>query len=178
MAGRDEYVIIGLNGTGRTLAAMLALSQNNKILLVDDDTVSETVFEQGYTKIDVGLLKGEAVRDAIKEINSKAIDNIKVMSEPIEASLEELEAKIGNLVVFCCKPYSNKTRAHIAKTLNNAAQHVYFCSYDDRGNYEILICADGGKDFSAVYDLPNSKENPNQYQAAATELFVTHMNKQ
>lgn len=173
MARNTEHVVIGLNGTGRTLAAILGICKKNKLILVDDDTVSESNYDQGYGAIDVGLLKAEAAKEAIREINSTA--DISIMDMPLEAALEELENKMGNLVVFCCKPLSNKTRCHIAKTLNTAAQSIYFCGFDDRGDYEICYSGNQSMTLEGLSHLPSSKENADNYRDAAEDLLYWYI---
>jgi len=174
MSRKDEYVVIGLNGTGRTLAGMLALSQNGTLILVDDDTVSEANFDQGYSDIDLGMLKAEAVKAAILEICSNA--NIKTITN-LDVAIEDLEGKIGNVIIFCCKPVSNKTRLHIAKTLSNAAQYMYFCAYDAAGNYDIFSCGNEPTNTEILNDLPSNKENSCMAKSAASAMFVQHMVK-
>lgn len=174
MSRKDEYVIIGLNGTGRTLAGMLALSQSGNLILVDDDKVSDANFEQGYSDIDLGMLKVEAVKAAIGEITDNG--NIRTLTN-LDVAIEELEGKIGNVVVFCCKPMSNKTRLHIAKTLSSAAQYMYFCAYDAAGNYDIFSCGNEPTNTDVLNELPSSKENVCMAKSAASTMFVQHMVK-
>jgi len=174
MSCRDEYVVIGLNGTGRTLAGMLALGLSGNLILVDDDTVSEANFEQGYSDIDVGMLKTEAVKAAIGEITYNG--NIQIFTN-LDIAIEQLEGKIGNVVVFCCKPVSNKTRLHISKALSSASQYMYFCAYNDVGNYDIFSCGNEPVNIDVLNDLPSSKENISMAKSAASAMYVQHVVK-
>lgn len=172
MVRKNEYVVFGLNGTGRNLAFMLAAQNQGTLILLDDEKATEAHFDQGYAPIDIGSLKTEAVREAILDTLPRA--SIKVFNN-LEQTLEILENKIGNVVFFCCKPVSNKTRLHIVKVLNNAAQHIHFCGYDASGNYDIFSYGNDSAGTDALNKLDSQKENVELAGAAAACMFTQQM---
>jgi hypothetical protein len=176
MSQNTNFAVIGLNKTGRTLAIMLGLTKTGTITLIDEDKVNESNYAQGYSELDLGMLKGEATKAAILEVvNGNA--NIKTLNS-IDVALEELESKITNTVVFCCKPISNKTKQHIWKSLEASCQGVYFCCYDEDGDYEVhqFGFGDGGYSSAVMEHFGSAKENTNKAADAASEMFTFCLN--
>jgi hypothetical protein len=176
MSQNTNFAVIGLNKVGRTLAIMLGLTKTGTITLIDEDKVSEGNYPQGYSEIDLGMLKTEATKATILElVNGNA--KIKVVNK-VETALEELESKITNTVVFCCKSMSNKTKQHIWKSLEASCQGVYFCCYDENGDYEVhqFGFGDGGYGSGAMEDFGSAKENTNKAADAASEMFAFCLN--
>lgn len=179
MSQNTNFAVIGLNKTGRTLAIMLGLTKPGTITLIDEDKVNESNYAQGYSDVDLGMLKTESVRLSILETINPNTSDIKIKTaNNIDAAIEELENKISNTVVFCCKPVSNKTKQHIWRSLEASCQGVYFCWYDDDGNYEVhqFGFGDAGYGSGIMEHFGSAKENTNKAADAASEMFTFCLN--
>jgi hypothetical protein len=176
MNQKTDFAVIGLNKTGRALAIMLGLTKTGTITLIDEDKVSESNYPQGYSELDLGMLKTGATKATILEVvNGNA--NIRVLNN-VDAALEELESKITNTVVFCCKSVSNKTKQHIWKSLEASCQGVYFCCYDEDGDYEVHQFGFGDTRYgcAVMEHFGAAKENTNKAADAASEMFAFCLN--
>jgi hypothetical protein len=175
MNQKTNFAVIGLNKTGRTLALMLGITKTGTITLIDEDKVNESNYPQGYSEVDLGMLKTEAVKLSILEtINPKTSDvNIMVVNN-INSAIEELENRISNTVVFCCKPISNKTKQHILRAVEGSCRGVYFCCYDNNGDYEVhqFGFGDEGYGSGVMEQFGSAKENTNKAADAASEMFA------
>jgi len=69
MSDTLEFVVVGLNSIGRTLAGLFSVSNLGTVTLIDDKKVSAKCLASGYLEIDIGQYRTDATADAIKEIN-------------------------------------------------------------------------------------------------------------
>jgi hypothetical protein len=177
MSDKQEFVIVGLNSIGRTLAGLLAFSEQGKLTLVDDQLVSDRCKEQGYIiPIDLNLPKPEAVAGALNE----AISNLEIskVERFDEALIERLVSKInGNTTLFFCEPMSDKARLHMCTALKNACKAIYFFGfYDDHtaGVFKVVPSAYNlEKDLDGI---PTGKEVCSEGKIAAARAFAAYIN--
>lgn len=174
MSQKTEYVVLGLNRTGRALALMLGLGRNNPITLIDDETVTEAHYPQGYGEVDLNMNKAEAVKATILETANPKL-NITCRTNSDEA-LKELSGKINGCVLFCCKPISNKSKHHIWKTLVESCQGLYFVTYSENGQSEVST-ADGYPELAQTYfeNMWTGKENLEIANTTAARAFFEHL---
>lgn len=137
MLDKMEFVIVGLNSIGRTLASLLATGVSGKLTLVDDKTVTARSIEQGYLPIDMNMLKVDALEGALREITFGL--EVEKLSKLDQAAVDVLASKIsGNTVLFYCEPISNKSKVHLCKSLRNSCQAIYFFGFRDDGSVSIF----------------------------------------
>jgi len=170
---KQEFVVVGLNGTGRTLASLLGAYHKGTVTLMDEDLVTKESFTQGYSDVDLGLPKVQAVQEAVAELSKSSTFR---QFTDLDSLIEDLTTQLGNTVVFCCKPMTAKTRAYVSKTLALSCPYLYFCGYDDTGAYSIQDSQDP-KYSTQLLDLQSCKENVAKCGLAAVEMFVRHANK-
>ena len=137
MLDKMEFVIVGLNSIGRTLASLLATGVSGKLTLVDDKTVTARSIEQGYLPIDINMLKVDALEGALREITFGL--EVEKLPKLDEVAIDALASKIsGNTVLFYCEPISNKSKVHLCKSLRNSCQAIYFFGFRDDGVVSIF----------------------------------------
>lgn len=169
---KQEFVVVGLNGTGRTLASLLGAYHQGTVTLMDEDLVTKESFNQGYSNVDLGLSKVQAVEEAVTEFSKSSTFR---QFTNLDCLLDDLTSQLGNTVVFCCKPMTAKTRAYVAKTLASSCPYLYFCGYDATGSYTIQDSRDPDYANNLV-ELQSCKENVAKCGLAAVDMFVRHAN--
>lgn len=177
MAESTEYVVVGLNATGRTLACLLAVAEDARITLVDDGKVSEkSLADQGYLVVDLGMFKNEAVEATLREVRPRLqIHRSFSMDEQL---VERLTSKIdGRTVIFCCEPMSLKARQHLLNRLGMNCQEIYLIGFSDDDSSGVhRIVPSTSYAYSRLEDIPEGKEqNLNQGMRAAAVAFSTHV---
>lgn len=176
MAEKTEYVIMGLNAAGRTLACLLALAEDARITLVDDGKVSDKSLDQGYLVVDLGMFKTEAVEATLREVKPRL--QISRAFSLDQQLMERLASKIdGRTVLFCCEPMSLKARQHLLNSLGRNCQEIYllgFSEEDTSGVHRVVPSSDYSD--SRLEDIPEGKESGlTQGMRAAAVAFSTHV---
>lgn len=137
MLDKVEFVIVGLNSIGRTLAGLLSTGVAGKLTLVDDKIVTSKSIEQGYLPIDINMLKVDAIEGALREVTFGL--RVEKLLRLDEVAVDILASKIsGNTVLFYCDPISNKSKVHLCKTLRNSCQAIYFFGFRGDGSASIF----------------------------------------
>jgi len=173
MSDTVEFVVLGLNSIGRTLAGLLSVSNLGPVTLIDDKKVSAKCVASGYLEIDVGQYRTDATADAIKEISPKA--KVNKLMRLDESAIEQLTSKIsGNTVLLCCDPMSDKSRLHMCAELKNACQAIYFFGFnEDEGSCNITRVVPGTHDLEKTLEnIPDGKEIPKEGKFAAAKAFA------
>jgi len=173
MSDNVEFVVVGLNSIGRTLAGLLSVSNLGPVTLIDDKKVSAKCVASGYLEIDVGQYRTDATADAIKEINPKA--KINKLMRLDDSAVETLTSKIsGNTVMLCCDPMSDKSRLHVCAEMKNACQAIYFFGFnEDDGNCSITRIVPGTYNIEKTLEnIPSGKEVPEEGRLAAAKAFA------
>ena len=106
--------VIGVGSIGRQVALQLAAIRVRRLQLVDFDRVeASNITTQGFSAIDVGQLKVDAVQPAVRLIDPEI--SVDVVAERFRPKLAVGEA------VFCCVD-SIATRAAISRSLRHRAR--------------------------------------------------------
>lgn len=177
MSDKQEFVIVGLNSIGRTLAGLLAFGESGKLTLVDEQIVSEKCKEQGYlVPIDLNMPKTEATISALNE----SVANLEISEAKRfdEGMIERLTSKIsGNTVVFFCEPMSDKARLHMCSSLKNACKAIYFFGFYDDGTAGVYKVIPGNYNLERSLDeIPSGKEVCAEGKLAAARAYSAHIN--
>lgn len=168
-----EFVVVGLNSIGRTLAGLLSVSELGSVTLIDDKKVSAKCVTSGYLEIDVGQYRTDATADAIREINPKAKISKKMRLD--DDALDSLASKInGNTVLLCCDNMSPKARQHLYTEMQNCCQAIYFFGFDDtEGSGQVVRLTTGGYNADkAIEKIPAGRELPVEGKRLAAKAFA------
>lgn len=167
----QTYIVLGLNKTGRALAFMLAASANEKtrIILVDEDIVSKESVDDGFPKFELGAYKVEAMQDVLE--SEFPLVTVKTITKPTGTELyEELQDLAFDSIMFCCRPTTTKTQAHILKTFRPLCSDIFLGGYSTEGEGRCWVIASS----SHFGDLVEGshKELGHLAPVLATEMFV------
>jgi hypothetical protein len=177
MSDTVEFVVVGLNSIGRTLAGLIAISNLGPVTLIDDKKVSAKCTASGYLEIDVGQYRVDATADAIKEISPKA--KINKFMRLDNSTIETFTSKInGNTIMLCCDSMSDRSRIHICTEMKNSCQEIYFFGFNEKdGSCDITCIVPGIYNLEKILeDIPNGKEVPEEGKLAAAKVFALQVN--
>ena len=170
-----EYVIVGLNATGRTLALLLGAAGVDKITLVDNNVVSDTN-QQGYMSFEKGMLKTTAVKDTLGEMCSTKITTANSISEIMETLTCNIS---GNVILIVCDAMTPKSKVHLCNELHSVCKSVFFVGFYSDGensvtHYRNMELESMGLD--TVSSLPEGKESLREGRIAASRIFGAIVN--
>jgi len=174
MSDTLEFVVVGLNSIGRTLAGLFSVSNLGTVTLIDDKKVSAKCLASGYLEIDIGQYRTDATADAIKEINPQA--KINKLMRLDESAIQTLTSKIsGNTVMLCCDSMSDKSRLHICTEMRNACLAIYFFGFDEDGSDCSITRIVPGNDNleKTLENIPAGKESLEKGRFAAAKAFAS-----
>lgn len=177
MSNKTEYVVIGLNSIGRTLAGLLAFGEDGIITLVDGDKVSEKSLPQGYMPVDVGLHKTDAVEATLRETSSFLAINKHTNMAAFNDLRDRLVSKIsGDTVVFYCENLSLNGRLNAYEDFKNCCKELYFFGFHPDGTAQFYR-AIGGMNLQEkqLNQIPEGRENCVEGKKVAARAFGMHV---
>lgn len=175
MSDKTEYVVVGLNSIGRTLAGLLAFGESGTLTLVDDQKVNDKSVPQGYMAVDLGLHKTDAVEATLRETSSFL--DIRKYSRLDGELVDRLVSKIsGDTVVFYCETLSSNGRLHAYEDLKNCCKEIYFFGFHEDGSAQFYR-ATGNMNLQGKHldKVPDGKENCIEGKKAAARAFGMHV---
>ncbi|MGC8645764.1 MAG: HesA/MoeB/ThiF family protein [Thermoplasmata archaeon] len=103
--GESAIVIIGMGGTGTSVAEMLVRMGVGKLVIVDDDLVELTNLARQtlYAEKDIGRRKVEAAADALRSINSEV--NVVPLADRLTNENAHLILSLGDLIMDATDNY-------------------------------------------------------------------------
>lgn len=175
MSDNVEFVVVGLNSIGRTMAGLISVSNLGSVTLIDDKKVSAKCVASGYLDMDIGHYRTDATADAIEQISNAKITKLMRLDN---SAVENLTSKIsGNTVMLCCDPMSSKSRLHLYAEMKNACQAIYFFGFNEKdGNCSITHIVPGTYNVEKTLEnIPSGKEIPEEGKLAAAKAFALYV---